>query len=183
MLIAQKTRENNIAEHVIYMFQIEDLIRANQLDIDRIINTIIAPQVDSAELLSEYKTWYTELIRQMKTEEVVQSGHLSSVSEILMELLMLHNTLLNIIKDVKYKQVFEKSLPVLKEFQHKSKSADLNLIEVGFNALYAKILLKLQKKEISAASEEGFATISELLGHLAAFYKKMRSGELNYPNN
>lgn len=183
MLIAKRTKETNIAEHVIYMFQIEDIIRANRLDIDTIMNTIILPQVQEDEMVKQYKAWYVDLIAQMKTQDVVEKGHLAEINEILMELLMLHNTLLNIIQDANYKAVFEKCLPVLKEFQQKSQSADLNLIEVGFNALYAKILLKLQKKEISQASEEGFATISELLGHLAAYYRKMKNGELNFANN
>ena len=183
MLIARRTKETNIAEHVIYMFQIEDLIRANQLEIDTIMNTVILPQVQDESMVQQYKDWYADLIAQMKAQGIVEAGHLADINEILMELLMLHNTLLNIIQDAKYKTVFEKTLPVLKDFQQKSQSADVNLIEVGFNALYAKILLKLQKKEISQASEEGFAAISELLGHLAAFYRKMKNGELSFANN
>ncbi|MCG8575127.1 MAG: DUF4924 family protein [Flavobacteriales bacterium] len=183
MLIAQKTKENNIAEHVIYMFQIEDIIRANTLDLDTIYYSIIQPQIKDEELAGSYKQWYGDLIKQMKSGGVEKTGHIDSVNEILMELLMLHNTLLNLIKEKKYVEVFEKALPVLKDFQQKSNSANINLIEVGFNALYAKIILKLKKQEISQASEEGFAAISELLGHLAAYYKKMKKGELNYPNN
>jgi hypothetical protein len=183
MLIAQKTKENNIAEHVIYMFQVEDLIRANQMRLDYIVERIIQPQIQDEELLEAYTKWYAGLIRQMKDERIIERGHLSEINEILTELLMLHNTLINITRDKNYLQVFEEALPVLKEFQKKSQSGDLNLVEVGFNALYGKMILKLKKQEISPASEDGFQRISKLLGTLANYYKKMKSGDLNFMNN
>ena len=41
MIIASKKRKENIAEYLLYMWQIEDLIRANGLDMDRIQANII----------------------------------------------------------------------------------------------------------------------------------------------
>lgn len=183
MLIAQRTKETNIAEHVIYMFQVEDLIRANNLDLVEIIETIIKPQIQDEELLASYTQWYSDLIKVMKQSRVETKGHIPDVNELLMELLMLHNTLINISKNKEYLAAFEKALPVLKDFQQKSNSGDLNLIEVGFNALYGKMILKLKKKEISEASEEGFGFISKMLGLLAHFYTKMKTGDLNFANN
>ena len=183
MRIAQKTKETNIAEHVIYMFQVEDLIRANRMDLASIIQNIIQPQIQDEALIREYTNWYGDLIRQMKNERLTEKGHLSDVNEILMELLLLHNTLVNISHEKRYMEAFEEALPVLKDFQQKSNSGDLNLIEVGFNALYGKMILKLKGTAISEASEQGFQTISRLLGILAHFYKKMKSGDLNFANN
>lgn len=183
MLIAKKTKEDNIAEHVIYMFQIEDLIRANQLDLETIINTIIRPQIQDEQLLHAYTKWYNDLIQQMKNEGIEKQGHLSDVNEILMELLMLHNTMLNILNDADYKKRFEVALPVIKDFQVKSNSSDINVIEVAFNALYTKMILKLKGQSFSASTEEAFNQISQLLGYLAIYYKKMRNGELNFANN
>ena len=183
MLIAKRTKENNIAEHVVYMFQVEDLIRANQLDIDTIVNTIIEPQIEDESLKLQYIEWYEGLIKQMKREGIERKGHLSEINEILMELLMLHNTLLNILNDKAYKQRFEKALPALKDFQQKSNAGDLNIIEVGFNAMYSKMLLKLKGQKFTAATEDAFGEISQLLGYLAIYYKKMKKGELNFANN
>lgn len=36
MLIAQKLRKENIAEYLLYMWQVEDIIRANKLEIESI---------------------------------------------------------------------------------------------------------------------------------------------------
>lgn len=183
MLIAHKTKKSNIAEYVIYMFQIEDLIRANNLDLDTITKSILEPQIKDENLLNQYKDWYKELIKRMKIEGIKEKGHSSEIDEVLMELLMLHNTLINIIDDKKYKTVFEKSLPALKDFQQKSGDSNLNLIEVGFNALYSKIILKLKGQAFTQVTEDAFKAISELLGNLAAYYKKMKKGELDFTQN
>ena len=183
MLIAQKTKENNIAEHLIYMFQIEDLIRANNLDLETIVNTIIGPQISDEKLLDAYTKWYAGLIKQMKTEGIQKKGHCSDLNEIIMELLMLHNTMLNVLNDKGYKERFEKALPALKDFQSKSNSSEINIVEVGLNAMYSKMILKLKGQEFTATTEEAFGHISQLLGYLAIFYKKMRSGDLNFANN
>lgn len=183
MLIAKRTKENNIAEHVLYMFQIEDLIRANNFDLDTIIHTIIAPQLNNDQLVAEYRTWYEGLIKEMKSDKILKKGHLSDINEILMELLLLHNTLVNIMHHQKYLTFFELALPDLKEFQKKSNAGDVNLIEVAFNALYSKLILKLKGQAFSQATEEAFKRISDMLGYLALYYKKMKKGELNFANN
>jgi hypothetical protein len=183
MLIAKRTKETNIAEHVIYMFQIEDLIRANNLDLDTVINTIIAPQITDEDLVIAYTNWYKDLIKSMKAEGIQKQGHLSEINEIIMELLMLHNTLLNVLNDDKYKKRFETALPAIKDFQSKSNSGNINIIEVALNALYAKMILKLKGQAFTESTEEAFTHISQLLGYLAIYYKKMRDGELNFANN
>ncbi len=183
MLIAKKTKATNIAEYVLYMFQIEDIIRANNLDLDTIYNSILKPQIKDEDLLNQYKNWYAGLIKTMNAEGIQKKGHLSELNEILMEVLLLHNTLVNIIKDQKYLDIFEKALPSLKDFQAKSNASAINIIEVGFNALYSKIILKLKKQTISPATEEAFNHISVLYAHLAAYYIKMKKGELNFANN
>ena len=42
MKIAQQLKEKNIAEYLIYMWQVEELNRANDCDIDRIKENIIS---------------------------------------------------------------------------------------------------------------------------------------------
>ena len=41
MFTASEKRKENIAEYLLYMWQIEDIIRANDLDIDRIKANVI----------------------------------------------------------------------------------------------------------------------------------------------
>ena len=40
MIIARRKRKENIAEYLLYMWQVEDLIRANNFDMDSILSLI-----------------------------------------------------------------------------------------------------------------------------------------------
>ena len=42
MVIAQLKRQENIAEYLLYLWQVEDLLRACDLDIDRVEKTVIS---------------------------------------------------------------------------------------------------------------------------------------------
>ena len=51
MITASQKRKENIAEYLLYMWQIEDLIRANGLDIDKIrANVLERYNLDAATL-------------------------------------------------------------------------------------------------------------------------------------
>lgn len=76
MIIASQKKKENIAEYLLYMWQIEDIIRAYGLDIDQIQKHII----DSYDLPEEQKKsmrdWYESLIDMMHSEGVEKKGHL-----------------------------------------------------------------------------------------------------------
>ena len=59
----------------------------------------------------------------------------------------------------------------------------MNHLEVCFHALYMKLLLKLQKKEISQETEEAFDAMRILLAYLTRSYHQMKGGEGQYWNN
>ena len=42
MIIAQQKRRDNIAEYLLYLWQVEDLLRACQLDIDKVEKAVIS---------------------------------------------------------------------------------------------------------------------------------------------
>lgn len=76
MIIAQAKRKENIAEYLLYMWQVEDTIRAYHFDIDEIDKNIISRfQVDD-ETKAKIKDWYENLIKMMELEHVKEKGHL-----------------------------------------------------------------------------------------------------------
>ena len=108
MLIARQKKEENIAEYMLYMYQVEDVIRAYDFNIDRIITEFVRPQLPDDAFLDQYRKWYEGLILEMQSERIIESGHLLRLQEVLVELSYLHNSLLNILKDEKYKTLFYK---------------------------------------------------------------------------
>ena len=78
MKIAGQLKEKNIAEYLIYMWQVEDMIRANGCDIDRVEQTIISryPEEERPAL----REWYGNLIGMMREEDTCRSiGTLLSI--------------------------------------------------------------------------------------------------------
>lgn len=184
MLFAQQKQAENIAEYILYMYQIEDVIRSFNFDVDQIMEKFVSQQKVNPAYHNQYRQWYTELIRQMKADGVEITGHISLIQETMVELSYLHNTLLNLFNDIRYKELYETALPHLDAFVEKSNLKNKNQVELSFHALYMKLLLRLQKREISTESEEAFDSIRILVAYLSKAYGKMQAGELDeYKNN
>ena len=58
MFVSRKLKEENIAEYLLYMWQVEDMIRANGMDVDRIRETLVTPARLDAEREKELSDWY-----------------------------------------------------------------------------------------------------------------------------
>lgn len=183
MIVSEQKKRDNIAEYVIYMYQIEDVIRAYSFNLDLIIESFVRPQLPDESFINDYKRWYEDLIQKMKSQKIEKSGHLFEINEVMIELSYLHSTLLNIVKDTKYIALFETALKNIEEFKEKSNLKDKNHIEIAFHALYMKLLLKLQRKEISPESEDAFDTMRILLAYLSKSFHKMKNGDLDFVNN
>lgn len=176
MKIAQKLRENNIAEYLIYMWQVEDLIRANGCDLEQLEKQIIAsyPEEERAAL----REWYGNLITQMYEENVREKGHLQINKNVILKLTDLHNRLLASPKYPFYNAAYFKALPFIVELRAKNGNREEPELETCFEALYGVLLLRLQKKTISEGTARAIEVISALLSMLANFYDQERKGTL-----
>ena len=94
MIIASQKRKENIAEYLIYMWQIEDLIRAHDLDIDKIRQNYINRFPVTAEETKKMAEWYESLIDMMRREDVVKKGHLQMNRNIIGDLADLNRRIL-----------------------------------------------------------------------------------------
>ncbi len=183
MLVAQQKQQENIAEYILYMYQIEDVIRAYRFDIEEILEHYVRPQLPDESFMSQYRKWYEGLIKEMKSSKIEKLGHLPSLNEVMIELSYLHTTLLTATKDPKYIGIFDVSSINIADFKEKSNLKDKNDVEIAFHAMYMKLLLRLQKKEISAETEEAFDSMRIMLAYLSRGYHKMKAGDLDFLKN
>ena len=183
MRIAQQKIKENIAEYILYMYQIEDLIRGFQFDLDRIMEEFVRPQLPDESYLPSYRAWYQGLIQDMKSERIVEAGHRMELQEIMVELSYLHNSLLSVVNDEKYQKLYETAIPFIDDLKEKSNLQEKNQIEICFHGLYMKLLLRLQSKEISSETEEAFDSMRIILAYLSRAYHQMKNGEGQYWNN
>ena len=178
MFISKQLKENNIAEYLLYMWQVEDMIRANGMDMERIKATLIAPTRLDVEREKELVEWYENLIEMMRLEGVIEKGHLQINKNIISLLTDLHLQLLKSTKYPFYSAAYYKALPFIVELRTQGDNRNLSELENCFEALYGLLLLKLQKRDISEGTLQATKTISQLLGILSDYYKKDKAGEL-----
>ncbi len=173
MIIAKAKRKENIAEYLLYMWQVEDLIRACGLDIEAVKSNIVSRyKVDEATRL-EILDWYEGLIKMMELEDKRKSGHLQINKNVIIRLADLHQQLLGSTKFPDYTAEFYRTLPYIVELRAKTpKEEQAGELETCFNALYGVMMLRLQGKPISKDTEAAIRQISRFVALLAAYFKK-----------
>lgn len=178
MFIAQKLKKENIIEYLLYMWQIEDIIRACNLDIDLINEKIIFPQQLSELEKKSLSEWYESLIEMMKLENVQEKGHLQINKNIIIELNDFHENLLRSGKDAAYPAKFYHILPFIVQLKKQQTDSQISDIEVCFNFLYGILLLRMKKAEISSETLRAQEEISKFMVLLAKNYNLYSTGEL-----
>ena len=180
MYIARQLKEENVAEYLLYMWQVEDLIRANHLDIEELKTNYISRFNPSPEQEKEMVEWYTNLIEMMRSEQVQEKGHLQINKNMIILLTDLHLQLLNSPKFPFYSAAYYKALPYIVEIRARNNNRDLPELESCFEILYGVMLLKMQKKAVSADTQKAVADISKLLGMLSDYYMQDKQGNLKF---
>ena len=179
MFTARAKKKENIAEYLLYMWQIEDIIRAYDLDMERISTNIVDAYTDlSAEQRTMLYEWYESLIDMMRSEGVAQQGHLQLNKNVIIDLTDLHLRLLKSTREPFYTAAFYKALPYIVELRAKSQGAQVGEIETCFNALYGILMLRLQKREVSADTLKAMKDITAFVTVLAEKYRLDKAGEL-----
>lgn len=181
MTTAEIKREENIIEYLLYVWQMEDLVRATGFNAE-LIGSILSAQFEGDQLLAESE-WFTELSRQMKSQKMEKTGHVSEVHELMNELVFLHNSLLNVFQDKDYIEAYETAKPDLAAFVERANQIFVSDIEPGLVALYGLLTLRLKKVEVSKETEESMEKFKKMFAYLADRYRKMKKGELNLNAN
>lgn len=181
MYIAEQLKKRNISEYLLYMWQVEDTLRAYGLDSERMANEYIPFFQLDEEKNELLKGWYESLIQMMREEKAEEKGHLQINKNILILLTDLHVQLLKSSKHPFYSAAYYKVLPFIVELRAKSaESQEKNEVENCFDALYGTMLLKMQKKEISAETATAIDNIAKFIGLLSDYYKKDKAGEVEF---
>ena len=179
MFIAQEIRKTSIAEYLLYMWQMEDLIRAYGCSLSRIRKEYI-DRFDYTEAQKEEETdWFGNLIRMMNEEGRREGGHLQINRVVLQDLAELHHQLLESTKFPFYNAEYYKVLPFIVELRNKG-DKKLNEVETCLDALYGMMLLKLQQKAVSPETTHAIQEISTFVGMLSDYYIKNRDEGLKF---
>ncbi len=180
MFISQQLRKKSIAEYVLYMWQVEDLIRAYGCSLSRIKNEYVSQFSDyTDEQRSELVDWYGDLIRMINQEGKREKGHLQINQIVVQDVSDLHAQLLQSSKFPFYNAEYYKVLPFIVELRNRG-SKDVGEIETCLNALYGTMMLRLQKKPISPETANAVKEITTFIGMLSDYYIKDRTEGLEF---
>ncbi|EIM75686.1 hypothetical protein A3SI_12584 [Nitritalea halalkaliphila LW7] len=153
--VAARKREEHIGEYLLYMYQMEDLIRAFDGDLGLIETHVVAhypiPEAEKKACLD----WFAGLAAQLQAEGCMQQGHLSTTQALVDELAHLHWELVK--SDPHYREAYSPCRPhVLYFMLEAGEQAPAHEVQLFLNVLYGLLLAKLHgraiPKEVEAAA-------------------------------
>ena len=145
-----KSKKNNIAEYILYLWQMEDYLRAFPENADA------TPELH-------------ELNEMMHREGIVEGGHLALANNALAELEELHRSLLN--EDALYRAAVIRLTPQLNLLKAKTDRPTMSDVEACLVLLYQIMMLRLQKREITQETAGVQKQATEVLRFLSQQYK------------
>ena len=172
MIIAEQKRKENIAEYLIYMYQVEDLIRAHGFDPVKIDQAIISQFNADYGVKREMLEWYKGLIDRLKSEGKEKKGHMDFLYEIANSMNALNVKILHDPLNNEFKDTYDKAKPNIDALRMRAGHSGENDVQLALNGLYGLLILKLQQKEISEETQQAFRSISEWIALLSSEYMK-----------
>ena len=180
MFISQELRKKSIAEYLLYMWQVEDLIRAYDCNLGRIRREYIQQFDYTEEQKEEMTDWYGNLVKMMNQEGCREKGHLQINKIVMQQLVELNAQLLQSTKFPFYNSEYYKVLPYIVELRKRGAGNDESEIETCFNALYGVMMLRLRKKKITPDTEHAVKEITTFIGMLSDYYIKDKTEPLEF---
>lgn len=144
-----KSKKENIAEYILYLWQLEDYLRA-----------FPEQAASNTELM--------EIADMMYSEGIMNGGHLQLAQNALNEMEELHNELVE--TEAPYRAVIMHLEPRLNLLKAKTNNPLMSDVEACLTLLYQVMLLRLKQQEISAETDEVVKDATQLMRFLSKTY-------------
>ena len=179
MLIALQKRRENIAEYILYLWQVEDLLRALQFSPEAIYSTLVAKMEGTTEEQREnIFNWYMQIVALLREEHKEQQGHLDHTLHLIADMHNLHLQLMELPVGEHYRATCAPLRAALPHLRELFEGGDISDTELCFRTLYAAMLYRI-KGERESVVEDTLAVVSPVIAELAAIYGKVERGELD----
>jgi len=170
--LADKKKQENIAEYIIYMYQTELLIRNFEFDESKIRVHVFGNIPDEKMSPAEKEknlNWYVTVIADMQKEGLQKEGHLSYVQEEVENLADLSIKLLSTNPD--YQHIFNAARPAIRENIEASQGLISNPVQICLNGVFGLLLARMNGKEISEDIQEQLTHFGNVLSFLSSAYR------------
>ncbi len=164
MIVANQKLKDNIVEYILYMWQLEDIVRVLKFDMNQIDKNLISKYDTNRYSHVEITAWYKELIDSMNSEGIEKEGHLEVTKKHINTLSNIH---LNLLKsDSNYLSLYNDSKSAVEELNKKSGIVAQSAVETILNFLFGILILRLKKQKISTETSEYISSFSKILSIL-----------------
>ena len=180
MLIAQHLKETSLAEYLLYMWQVEDLLRANKCDMSLLEKNYLSRFSLPEDQMKSVRRWYENLNDMMHHEGLIEKGHLQINKNTLADLTELHGKLLASPQYSYYNIAYYKVLLYIEEVKSRGENKEISEIEICFNILYGVMMLRLQKKEVNSETEKAVKNVTAFLKMLSDYYIQDKKEPLEF---
>ena len=178
MDIAQSRRKENIAEYILYLWQLEDLLRALQFSPEAIYSQLVAPREVEEEQKQIFLLWYMDIVNLLREEGKEQSGHLDHTMHLISDLHNLHLQLMKLPLGEHYRTTFAQLAPHLPVLRATLDKEEASATEICFRALYAAMLYRIKGTGEKAVADT-LEFVSPVVAELSAIYRKVERGEVD----
>ena len=180
MDIAQAKRKENIAEYILYLWQIEDLLRALQFSPEAIYSQLVAPRDVEEEQKHIYLLWYMDIVNLLRKEGKDESGHLEHTLHLIADMHNLHLQLMHHPIGEHYRKTFARLAPQLPSLRAMVQKEEISDTELAFRALYATMLYRIKgDKKREEVIRDTMELVSPVVAELADMYRKVERGEVD----
>jgi hypothetical protein len=180
MLVAQEKRKKNIAEYILYMWQVEDLLRACSFKADLIESRLVIRFNADEKIGKDIAVWYNNLALMMEKEHIREKGHLQVIANLVNDLNEFHLKMIESQTDKEYLRLYLMNHEAIGEFILKSGNSVENEVEACLNALYGVILLKLKNTEVSSLTLKTVGGFGQMIGYLSARYIQFENDDFEF---
>lgn len=179
MLVAKQKRSENIAEYILYLYQVEELIRAFKFDLNLIDQRLVAAYKVDEKTSDEIRNWYSNLVIMMDKEGIREKGHMQFLKNLISDVNDFHLRLMSDASEKVYIQNFQMVTGLLAELKLKNKSAE-NDVQLALDTVYGFLLLKMKQADVSKETAEAVKRLSQWLGILSKLYKDFEKGDFSF---
>jgi len=167
--IADKKKKENIIEYILYLYRMEDLLRAYQFEMNEVNEYVLGHKNVQEEDKEETRVWLSGMIQAMKHEGIQKKGHLQRTQKLVDRLAKIHWQLLK--EEAEYMAVYRKTQPhLLQLITDSQQEIPEHEIQIFINTLYGILLSKLNGHKIPEEIMNAASSFGDTLSMLNHAY-------------
>ena len=169
----------NISSYILYLWQIEDLLRALQFSPEAIYSQLVARREVADEQKQIFLLWYMDIANLLREEGKEEKGHLNHTLHLIADMHNLHLQLMQLPIGEHYRKTYAHLQPELPRLRELVGNAEMSDTELCFRALYAAMLYRIKGEGEKGAVKDTIEFVSPVVAELANLYRKVETGEID----